>query len=108
MAHIHREPYITVAGVTAERVLIAWGAFFFDVSGDAIDGRFKLVEDKDLKHVNPPRSTSIGESSSDYGPAEVRVWEKGSDPAAWLLSWGQKKPRLDPSAWVVPLLRRTE
>jgi hypothetical protein len=81
MAHIHREPYITVAGVTAERVLIAWGAFFFDVSGDAIDGRFKLVEDKDLQHVNPPRSTSIGESSSDYGPAEIRVWEKGSDPA---------------------------
>jgi tartrate-resistant acid phosphatase type 5 len=81
MAHIHREPYITLAGVTAERALIAWGAFFFDISGEAIDGRFKLVEDKDLKHVNPPRSSSIGESSSDYGPAEIRVWEKGSDPA---------------------------
>lgn len=81
MAHIHREPYITLAGVTAERALIAWGAFFFEVSGDAVDGRFKLIEDKDLTHVNPPRSTSIGERSSDFGPAEIRVWEKGSDPA---------------------------
>ena len=81
MAHIHREPYVTLAGVTAESALIAWGAFFFDISGDAVDGRFKLIEDKDLEHVNPPRSNSIGESSSDYGPAKVSVWQKDTDQA---------------------------
>ena len=80
MAHIHREPYITLAGLTEDRALIAWGAFFFDVSGEAVDGRFKLIEDKDLKFANPPRETSIGESSNDYGPAEVWVWEKNGDP----------------------------
>src|SRR5215510_949204 len=80
MAHVHREPYITLAGLTEDRALIAWGAFFFDVNGQEIDGRFKLIEDKDLKFVNPPRATSIGESSSDYGPAKVLVWEKDGDP----------------------------
>ena len=80
MAHIHREPYLTLAGVTEDRVLIAWGAFFFDVSGEARDGRFKLIEDQDLTFVHPPRDTSIGESSSDYGPAEIWVWEKHGNP----------------------------
>ena len=80
MAHVHRGPYITLAGLTEDRALIAWGAFFFDVNGQEIDGRFKLIEDKDLKFVNPPRATSIGESSSDYGPAKVLVWEKDGDP----------------------------
>ena len=39
-----------------------------------------MIEDKGLRFANPPRENSIGESSSDYGPAEVWVWEKGSDP----------------------------
>src|SRR5215213_9056572 len=80
MAHVHREPYATLAGLTEDRVLIAWGAFFFEVKGEVMDGRFKLIEDKDLRFSNPPRETLIGESSNSYGPAEVHVWEKGGNP----------------------------
>jgi len=80
MAHVHREPYVTLAGLTEDRVLIAWGAFFFEVKGEVMDGRFKLIEDKDLRFSNPPRETLIGESSNSYGPAEVHVWEKGGNP----------------------------
>jgi hypothetical protein len=76
MAHIHREPYITLAALTESSALIAWGAFFFDVNGQEMDGRFKIIEDKDLKFINPPRETSIGESSNFYGPARVQVLEK--------------------------------
>lgn len=71
MAHLHREPYLTLAGLTETSALIAWGAFFFDVKGEEMDGRFKIIEDKDLKFLNPPRKTTIGESSDSYGPAKL-------------------------------------
>lgn len=76
MALVHREPYITLAGLTETSALITWGAFFFDVTGQELDGRFKIIHDKDLKLLNPPRKTSIGESSEPYGPATLRVWRK--------------------------------
>jgi tartrate-resistant acid phosphatase type 5 len=79
MALVHREPYITLAGLTETSALIAWGAFFFDVTGQELDGRFKIIEDRDLKFLNPPRKTSIGESSEPYGPATLRVWEKNDN-----------------------------
>jgi len=81
MAHIHREPYITLAALTSDAALITWGAFFFEVTGQEIDGRFKIIEDKNLQFVNPPRETSIGESSNFYGPATIRVREKNSNAA---------------------------
>jgi hypothetical protein len=83
MAHVHREPYITLAGLTETSALVTWGAFFFDVKGEEMDGRFKIIEDKDLKFLNPPRKTTIGESSDSYGPAKLLVWEKegGGQPA---------------------------
>ena len=79
MAHIHREPYVTLAGLTEESALIAWGAFYFEVEGQELDGRFNIIEDDNLRNVNPPRQTSIGESSDFYGSAKVRVREK-NDP----------------------------
>lgn len=78
MAQIHREPYITVAGLTDSKALIAWGAFYFEVGSS--NSRFKLIEDKNLKNVNPPRKSSIGESSEPYGNAKVEYWEK-TDPS---------------------------
>jgi hypothetical protein len=78
MALVHREPYITLAGLTETSALISWGAFFFDVAGQELDGRFKIIEDKDLKFLTPPRKTSIGESSDTYGPATLQVREKGA------------------------------
>lgn len=76
MALVHREPYITLAGLTETSALIAWGAFFFDVAGQELDGRFKIIEDKDLQFLTPKRQTSIGESSDTYGPATLLVREK--------------------------------
>jgi hypothetical protein len=109
MAHIHREPYITLAALTEDKALIAWGAFFFDVTGQEMDGRFKIIEDKDLKFVNPPRETSIGESSNFYGPAKVQVREK-NDPSQVIeveVNGGTQESRLN-HAWVMGLKPDTE
>ena len=43
MAHVHKEPYITLAGLTETSALITWGAFLFDVKGEEIDVRTKGV-----------------------------------------------------------------
>src|SRR5215213_6983031 len=80
MAHVHREPYITLAGLTETSALITWGTFFFNVDSEQLDGRYKIVEDRDLIFLNPKRRTTIGESSEPYGPATVRVWEQGGQP----------------------------
>lgn len=82
MAHFHQEPYLVLAGLTHERALVAWGSFFFKVSGQLVDGRFKLIEDSDLSAINPPRQSTIGESSSWYGPARVLIKRKGVAEAA--------------------------
>ena len=36
-------------------------------------GGWKLVDDRDLAHVHPPRSDTIGARSAPYGPARVHV-----------------------------------
>jgi hypothetical protein len=73
MATFHSEPYIYLAGLRHDAALIAWGAFYFRTSSGGADDEMKLVEDKDLKHVFPPRKTSIGRSSQSYGNAVVSV-----------------------------------
>jgi len=108
MAHIHREPYITLAGVTEDSALIAWGAFFFEVTGQEIDGRFKVIEDKDLKDVNPPRESSIGESSNFYGAATVRVREKNGGPVTEVQVDGSTPQLRVNHAWIRGLKPDTE
>lgn len=104
MAHIHREPYIALSGLTEESALITWGAFFFDVTGNEVDGRFKVIEDKDLKHLNPPRRNSIGESSTFYGPARLTVREKGGGgPPVVVEVTGDKPQTRVNHAWVTGL-----
>jgi hypothetical protein len=51
------------------------------VDSEQLDGRYKIIEDRDLTFLNPKRKTTIGESSEPYGMATVRVWEK--DGVAW-------------------------
>src|SRR3954469_20930198 len=70
MPEFHAEPYIYLPAVTHESALIAWGAFYFRVTSK---GRWKLVDDSDLKYVHPPRKDSIGARSAPYGPAHVEV-----------------------------------
>ncbi len=109
MAHIHREPFITLAALTSNAALITWGAFFFEVTGQEIDGRFKIIEDKNLNFVNPPRETSIGESSNFYGPATIRVHEKNSHNAPIEVQVSGDTPEQQVNhAWVRGLKPNTE
>ncbi len=79
MPEFHAEPYLHLAGVSATSALIAWGAFYFRVRGR---GGWKLVDDRDLAHVHPPRSDSIGVRSAPYGPALVNVFDAAGQVAA--------------------------
>jgi tartrate-resistant acid phosphatase type 5 len=72
MPEFHSEPYIYLPAVSHKSALIAWGAFYFRVSSM---GKWKLVDDDDLKYVHPPRKESIGARSAPYGPARVEVYD---------------------------------
>jgi tartrate-resistant acid phosphatase type 5 len=100
MAHVHREPYLTLAAVTETSALIAWGAFFFDVTSEEMDGRYKIIDDKNLKFLNPPRKTTIGESSDSYGPATLEVREKGGGGEPITVSVDPKPGEKINHAWV--------
>src|SRR5689334_22590749 len=78
MANYHSEPYTVLAGLTHDSALISWGSFYFKIESERLDGRFKLIEDKDLRHLNPPVSATIGERSGFYGPAKVQIFKAGS------------------------------
>jgi hypothetical protein len=71
---VHFEPYLYLAGLTHKSALVAWGGFYFRVAREARD--WKLVDDGDLDHVHPPRSSSIGARSSPYGHARVEVHDE--------------------------------
>lgn len=73
MPEFHAEPYLHLAGVSPTSAIIAWGAFYFRVRSR---GRWKLVDDRDLVHVHPPRCDSIGVRSAPYGSARVNVFDE--------------------------------
>jgi hypothetical protein len=68
----HAEPYLHLAGLSHKSALITWGAFYFKTR---TKGGWKLVEDRDLRYVHPPRCESIGARSDPYGPARVNVYD---------------------------------
>jgi hypothetical protein len=68
---VHFEPYLYLAGLTHKSALIAWGGFYFKVA--RLERDWKLIDDGDLDHVHPPRSSSIGSKSFPYGHARVEV-----------------------------------
>jgi hypothetical protein len=67
----HAEPYLHLAGLSHKSALVAWGAFYFRTRSYKA---WKLVDDRDLRHVHPPRRESIGARSDPYGPARVNVY----------------------------------
>ena len=79
MPEFHAEPYLHLAGVTPTSALITWGAFYFKTRSDR---EWKLVDDRDLKHVHPPRRESIGARSAPYGAARVNVYTEDGALAA--------------------------
>ena len=82
MPEFHAEPYLHLVGLSHKSALIAWGAFYFktrsrqaDPNGARRPPEWKLVEDRDLRHVHPPRRETIGARSDPYGPARVNVYD---------------------------------
>ena len=72
MPEFHSEPYVYLPSVSHKSALIAWGAFYFRAN---TQGKWKIVDDEDLKYVHPPRKDSIGAQSAPYGPARVEVYD---------------------------------
>jgi tartrate-resistant acid phosphatase type 5 len=72
MPEFHAEPYIYLPSVSHKSALIAWGAFYFRTNSR---GKWKIVDDDDLRYVHPPRKDSIGAKSAPYGPARVEVYD---------------------------------
>jgi hypothetical protein len=70
MPEFHAEPYIYLPSISHKSALVAWGAFYFRTNSK---GKWKIVDDDDLKYVHPPRKDSIGSKSAPYGPARVEV-----------------------------------
>ena len=70
MPEFHAEPYVHLAGVSPTSARIAWGAFYFRAR---TNGQWKLVDDRDLVRVHPPRRDSIGARSTPYGHGRVNV-----------------------------------
>jgi tartrate-resistant acid phosphatase type 5 len=70
MPEFHAEPYVHLAGLSPTSAFVAWGAFYFRVRSN---GQWKLVDDRDLLRVHPPRRDSIGVRSTPYGTARVNV-----------------------------------
>jgi tartrate-resistant acid phosphatase type 5 len=79
MPEFHAEPYLHLAGLSPTSALIAWGAFYFRVRSR---GHWKLVDDRDLARVHPPRSDSIGVRSAPYGRAQVHVYDAAAQLVA--------------------------
>jgi tartrate-resistant acid phosphatase type 5 len=72
MPEFHAEPFIYLPALTHKSALVAWGAFYFRVTPK---GKWKLIDDVDLKYVHPPRKDSIGARSAPYGPGRVEVYD---------------------------------
>jgi tartrate-resistant acid phosphatase type 5 len=75
----HAEPYLQLAGLSHSSALVGWGAFYFRTRSR---GGWKLVDDRDLRHLHPPRCESIGARSAPYGPARVNAYETDGTLAA--------------------------
>ena len=67
---IHREPFVQLVDLSHDRVLIAWGAFWFRRGND--DTRWGIVDDEDLYEA-VGRRTCIGHSAEPFGAARVEV-----------------------------------
>lgn len=82
---VHFEPYVYLPGLTHKSALVAWGGFYFRLSGSS--GGWRLMDDSELDHVHPPRSQSIGASSFPYGDARVEV----SDGSGRVMACGETR-----------------
>ncbi|MDQ4007044.1 MAG: metallophosphoesterase, partial [Actinomycetota bacterium] len=76
---VHREPFVHLVDLSHDRVLVAWGAFWFR-RGPA-SGRWEIVDDEDLPQV-VGRRTCIGHGAEPFGEARVEVSDTGGHVVA--------------------------
>lgn len=69
----HFEPYLYLAGLTAEAALLSWGGFWFEEDGE---GRCRLVDQDRVTELDPGRTDTLGARSRPYGTAEVEVTDR--------------------------------
>jgi len=70
---VHREPFVHLVDLSHDKVLVAWGAFWFRRDRD--DQRWEIVDDEDL-HAVAGRRTCIGHGAEPFGPARVDVLDE--------------------------------
>ncbi len=91
--HIHREEFVHLVDLSHDRVLIAWGAFWF--RRDEAGGRWNILDDSELQEA-VGRHTSIGHGAEPFGEAQVEVLDAGGEVVAgartadesWLVGGG--------------------
>jgi tartrate-resistant acid phosphatase type 5 len=76
---IHREEFVHLVDLSHDRVLIAWGAFWF--RRDEADGRWNILDDSQLREA-VGRSTSIGHHAEPFGEARVEVLDADGEVVA--------------------------
>ncbi len=62
---LHFEPFVHLAGLDDDQVLIAWGGFWFRPFPDWRGWR--TVDDEELGDIEPGRTETIGVRSQPYG-----------------------------------------
>lgn len=72
---IHREEFIHLVDLSHDRVLIAWGAFWF--RRDEVDGRWNILDDSELQEA-VGRRACIGHGVEPFGDAHVEVLDAGA------------------------------
>jgi tartrate-resistant acid phosphatase type 5 len=76
---IHREEFVHLVDLSHDRVLIAWGAFWFRREG--VDGRWNILDDSELQKV-AGRRTCIGHSAEPFGESLVEVLDARGEVVA--------------------------
>ncbi|MFC7358641.1 metallophosphoesterase [Nocardioides astragali] len=71
---IRREEFVHLVDLSHDRVLIAWGAFWF--RRDQSAARWNILDDSELRGV-VGRQTSIGHDAEPFGDATVEVLDAG-------------------------------
>jgi len=76
---IHREEFVHLVDLSHDRVLIAWGAFWF--RHDEVDGRWNILDDSELQGA-VGRRACIGHGAEPFGDAHVEVLDAGGEVVA--------------------------
>lgn len=76
---IRREEFVHLVDLSHDRVLIAWGAFWF--RRDHTAARWNILDDSELRGV-VGRQTSIGHDAEPFGDATVEVLDAGGQVVA--------------------------